>query len=293
MSDKAPPTPDLAESAGSILRNARKARGLHIAALAAQIKVTPQKLEALELDRYDELLDATFARALAKTVCRQLHIDPEPVLARLPAPPAQQIAHLARGPAAPFRERPGREPAESSLLSRPAVWGPLLILVAAIVVYFVPSHWIRHAGSGDATAGSAVKDEAVPTPTVQSVPAVPTPPPAASAVAVAAPAATPAPSAPIAEASPAASAAAAPDAAASGTLIVRTAAKPSWIEVVDSRGEKLLSRTVQPGELLALDGVPPLKVRIGNVSTTQLQYRGQAVDLARFKATNQARLELK
>ena len=53
-----------------MLRAARQARGLHIAALAASIKVTQRKLEALEADRYDELPDMTFTRALAKTVCR-------------------------------------------------------------------------------------------------------------------------------------------------------------------------------------------------------------------------------
>ena len=35
------------------------------AALAASLKITPRKLEALESDRFDELPDATFTRALA------------------------------------------------------------------------------------------------------------------------------------------------------------------------------------------------------------------------------------
>ena len=55
---------------GALLREAREAQGLHIAALAAAIKVTQKKLELLEADRFDALPDATFARALAQTVCR-------------------------------------------------------------------------------------------------------------------------------------------------------------------------------------------------------------------------------
>ena len=70
--------------AGALLRAARERQGLHIAALAAAIKVSQRKLEALEADRFDELPDATFTRALAQTVCRQLKIDPKPVLERLP-----------------------------------------------------------------------------------------------------------------------------------------------------------------------------------------------------------------
>ena len=44
--DEARSAPTL--SAGALLRDARKAQGLHLAAIAASIKVTPQKLEALE-----------------------------------------------------------------------------------------------------------------------------------------------------------------------------------------------------------------------------------------------------
>ena len=46
-----------------MLRAARQQQGLHIAALAAAIKVTPAKLEALEAGRIEALPDATFARA--------------------------------------------------------------------------------------------------------------------------------------------------------------------------------------------------------------------------------------
>ena len=67
-------------TAGSLLRAAREKQGLHIAALAAAIKVSQRKLEALEGDRYDELPDATFTRALAQTVCRTLKVDARPVL---------------------------------------------------------------------------------------------------------------------------------------------------------------------------------------------------------------------
>ncbi len=43
-----------AETAGSLLRAAREKQGLHIAALAAAIKVAPRKLDALENDRWNE-----------------------------------------------------------------------------------------------------------------------------------------------------------------------------------------------------------------------------------------------
>ena len=67
-----------------MLRAAREKQGLHIAALAAAIKVSPRKLDALENDRWHELPDATFTRALAQTVCRTLKVDARPVLDKLP-----------------------------------------------------------------------------------------------------------------------------------------------------------------------------------------------------------------
>ncbi|MEO6362297.1 MAG: helix-turn-helix domain-containing protein, partial [Caldimonas sp.] len=56
MPPEAPATTNAAMSAGRLLREARERQGLHIAALAASIKVAPKKLELLEADRFDALL---------------------------------------------------------------------------------------------------------------------------------------------------------------------------------------------------------------------------------------------
>ena len=94
-------------SAGRLLREARERQGLHIAALAASIKVTQKQLELLEADRFDALPDATFTRALAQTVCRALKIDSAAVLRLLPPPAGHRLEHVGEGLNPPFRERPG------------------------------------------------------------------------------------------------------------------------------------------------------------------------------------------
>jgi cytoskeleton protein RodZ len=272
-------------TAGSLLRKARQAQGLHIAALAAAIKVGQRKLEALEADRFDELPDATFTRALAQTVCRTLKIDPAPVLALLPRPPGHRLEHVGEGINAPFRERPGRAPAgDSSVLASPALWASLALIVAAAVVFFVPSGWL--------SPPQAAPDVA--------------PPPLAASVAV--PASAPVTAAPVANDVPAAAAVAAEPAASvvvetvhsvpaavalTGVLQLRAVGE-SWIEVLDGRGQTLLSRVVQPGEAVGLDGVMPLKLTVGNASATQVSFRGQPLDLAPFtRRDNVARLDLK
>lgn len=283
-----------AASAGALLREARQAQGLHIAVLAASIKVSQRKLEALEADRYDELPDATFTRALAKTVCRSLKIDPAPVLALLPQHQVDdRLAHVSQGINARFRDAPGRESADLSAFSSPAVWGPALLIVGAAIVYFWPQGWMPDLaanGGAPATAASApeagVATEPVALPPVAPPPAAPAPAPE-PATAAAEPASAPV----VAEAEPAA-AAPAPAAANANALVVRASAA-SWVEVVDARSSVLVSRLLKAGESLALDGIAPFKVRVGNAADTELVFRGQPVDLEPATRDNVARLELK
>jgi cytoskeleton protein RodZ len=280
-------------TAGSLLRQARQAQGVHIAVLAASIKVTQRKLEALEADRLDELPDATFTRALAQTVCRTLKIDAAPVLALLPPPPGHRLEHVSEGINAPFRERSGREPARDwSVLSSPAMWAPLLLVVAAAVVYFLPSGWLASLRSPSTPAASApaLVTSSVPTTSpapvaTASAPATAMPSPPAASVVVETVHSIPA--------TPAeAASAAATEPAPQGVLHVRTVAG-SWIEVLDGRGQMLISRVVQPGEAVGLDGAMPLKVIVGNAGATQLSFRGRKVELAGYTRDNVARLDLK
>ena len=127
-------------TAGAMLRTAREKRGLHIAALAASIKVSPRKLEALESDRYGELPDLTFTRALAQTMCRALKVDAEPVLAKLPqAGDQSKLARVGAGINARLREPHGkRDPGDLTLLRKPIFWATGLVLVGALVLALLP-----------------------------------------------------------------------------------------------------------------------------------------------------------
>jgi cytoskeleton protein RodZ len=280
--------------AGAQLRAARERQGLHIAALAAMIKIPQRKLEALEADRFDELPDATFTRALAMTVCRALKIDAAPVLAQLPQAAGTGLSGAKGGLNTPFRERPGRsEPAESATLRHPLAWAALCVLAVAAAVFLLPREWWPSWG-----------DEAAPAPASIVVPVAPVAPPASA-------------SAPDAPASPVAEAASAPVAAGSAPAVevvhsapsaeVGTAARAdvpsgvavlravdaSWVEVVDAGGQVLVQRTLQAGESIGLDGRLPFRLKIGNAAGTELVFRGQPVDLAPLTRDNVARFELK
>lgn len=286
---------DSAVAAGAFLRKARQAQGLHIAALAASIKVSPRKLEALESGRFDELPDLTFARALALTVCRSLKIDSAPVMAMLPQPGSNRLAQVSDGLNTPFRDKPGRsEPRDLMRLISPAIWGPALLLLAAVVVYFAPGGWFRSADGGDAveppstTASEALPSMSIPLPSSVA-------PDAAGAIPQAGDAPQPASGPeikPLASEPKSALASVAAPAGVDDSLLQLKTRSDSWIEVIDGKDQVLLARSVKPGELVSLNGPLPFKVKIGNAAATEMSFRGQAVDLNALARENVAKLEL-
>lgn len=283
-----------ASSAGAWLRNARQQRGLHIAALAVMLKVPQAKLEALEADRFDELPDATFARALATAMCRALKVDPAPVLALLPR--TGQAFDVRPGLNQPFRERGGPvDGGALAVLKRPVVWGLALLLLAAAAVYWIPAGWLPERGETTAAAPAASGTVAAASaPVVEFIPAPAAPEPSSSSVPVTvdAPAPLPVASAPLQVrdvAPPPAVAASVP----AGQALRVTATADSWVEVVDAKGQMLLSRVLRQGEQQDFGGAAPYKLRVGNVSGTRVEWRGAAVNLAERASNNVARLELK
>ena len=270
-----PPRPT---TAGGMLRHARQAQGLHIAALAAAIKVVPRKLELLESDQFDQLPDATFTRALAQTVCRTLKIDPAPILALMPPALGQhRLEQVAEGLRTPFRDRPGRlEPSEWTSVAMPALVLAALLLILAAAVYMAPAGWLKWPRTSAAPAASApAAASAVVTETLLMPPTM-----AASAAA------------PAEETMPAVVSETALAPGVPGVLQLRPS-EASWVEVVDARGKPLISRLVQAGESVGLDGVMPFKVRIGNANAMEVVFRGQPLDLGPFIRDNIAKLELK
>ena len=295
-----------AVSAGSLIRQAREAAGLHIAALAVALKVPVKKLEALEADRLDLLPDAVFVRALAASVCRTLKIDAGQVLALLPQTGKPSLGQQSAPINTPFRS-PGDGPGPSLLaqISRPAVLAGLLLLLGALVLIFLPAVQQPGTATQPATPSPAVADTpAAPSGALSGVAMARTellevdkPPvtdsadqPATTAgMAPAAPVLAPQPSA-VAPPPTAVSVAMSPAAAG---IIVFKAKGESWVEVTDARGTVVLRRTLAAGEEAGASGVLPLAAVVGRVDATQVEVRGKAFDLGAVSKDNVARFEVK
>lgn len=274
-----------AATAGALLKQARQQRGLHIAALAVTLKVPQAKLEAVEADRWGDLPDATFARALATAMARALKLEPAQVLSLMPA--GERTLNVSPGLNQPFRERAARIEDGAQLLTRPVVWGPALMLVAAAAVYWFPARWLPERA---VTADAPV--EAASAPFVSAPVEVPSLP--ASATVVSPAVESPRPAAVVASAPLQVLPASAPVVlnVATGSALHLKASADSWIEVQDAKGQVLFSRVLHAGEVQDLEGPAPLKLRVGNVKATRVQWRGADVDLMAVAKGEVARLEL-
>jgi cytoskeleton protein RodZ len=298
-------------TAGALLRAAREKQGVHIAVLAAAIKISPRKLDALEGDRYAELPDATFTRALAQTVCRALKIDSAPVMALLPTADQKTLDTVGEGLNTPFRDRSSGADLGALLPRAPLVWAGVALLAAAALVYYWPARTVSlpslsttsvpattvaveksrvdiapsvaaSAASGASTFAEAASDASRASPTVPAVPAAAVQAPTTAASGV--------PLLPDLSVRPANLPATVMPSATGATVAV---SEPVWLEVTDASGQVVFQRTIQPGETLTFDQAPPLRLKIGNSAAAKLTFRGEPVDLNTFTRGNVARLTLK
>lgn len=304
-----------------LLRAARERAGLHVVALAAMLKVPVQKLEALEAGRFDELPDATFARALASSVCRTLKIDAAPVLASLPQAKGVRLVEEGSGLNAPFplhsaRAMSAGEPVVNKPLSKPAVAALVMFFLAGLLWFLLPEDgsWSL-ANLFDDNRPDAAQAVVVPAP-LQTTDALPqaaseqahpedaAPSPVAvssSSDAVGAPASSSVPAQPVAEVSAAVTPVTSQAAAEAPAQPVDLSRQPltlkakeaSWVQVTGASGRVLIQRSLQSGEVVSVGTDLPLTVVIGRADETEVLVRGVQFDLTPHARNNVARFEVR
>ena len=272
---------------GTVLASSRKAAGLSVADIAAQLRLSPRQVEALEADRYEALPGAVFVRGFIRNYARVLKLDPTPLL---------QALEPTLGEEAPLRVRAtsGTLP----LAARRDHVKPLLILFCAILIALLAAGgyelWSRQTEQNRAVVASApgsqvAQSTAVPLEPVQQQ-APPSAAPSEGNV-------EPAQQAPSASETPAAVAPASewvPHNAGStrmGRLRVHFAAE-SWLEVRDREGAVIFLGTGPAGTERTLEAASPMTVVIGNASGVRITYNGEPLDLSPHAARNIARLTL-
>jgi cytoskeleton protein RodZ len=260
-------------SVGTALREARERLGLSLADVERRLKFAPRQIEELEADNFTRLSEIFFVRRLVRSYAKLLQLDPEPLLAALPATSAQPSSGTTNVAIdVPFLNSYSKRRLRIIRLSV----GLIAVSVAIIWGLFT---WIN----SDKLVMPQAKVETIEMPVV--VPAN------VSAV-------IPTQSSDTFDASSNVSVATTiTPVDLSGTLDLSPSIRlvfdaAAWAKVTDRDGNVLLSQLNSSGSEQHLTGKPPFSVLIGNINGVHLYYHGKPVELAPFYNGEIARLKL-
>lgn len=298
MSDSThpPSDSDLVElSVGQTLRSARESSGLSIEEVAERLKLTARQLNAIESDEFDSLPGNTFVRGFVRNYARLLGVDSRPLLDKLAAfLPAERVQaampYVGDATALASAATPGRQVRNWPLLLASALG--LMIGVGGVFWYLqrppepdmsmtampVPAPDVASAVDSMVLVSEAsdvmpeIEQASSPLPEMASVPVAASQP----AITIQAPQAVASVVQP-----------------ASFAAVRVTVAFDSWVQIVDAKGQTLVSQLMRQGMEQTVSGEPPYRIKIGNAPQTRLFYRGQPVDLAPHTRADVATLELK
>jgi cytoskeleton protein RodZ len=268
------PAADTAASFGPTLAAARRARAMSQSDVAAQLRLHLRQVRAIEAENLDALPEGPFVRGFLRNYARLVGVPAEPLLASL---------NGRLKPCEPLRtDGPGVASTGPVLRAAREHASRLIVIggaVAALLIFAVVGWWTMRPVTHPAPAAVA----AAP------------PVPAAAAAPSAEGGAEPAAVEPPAVSQPAAGqpAAAGATSAAPATALRFSFRERSWVQVTQADGTLLTSQNNEAGTQRTVDGTPPYLLVIGNASNVELEFRGQAVDLAAVASReNVARLRL-
>lgn len=276
---------------GERLAAARESRGMTVAEIAQQLKLSPWQVEALEAGNTSRLPSAVFVRGFIRNYARLVKLDPKELLAYAePAVPAP-----ANPPHKPSAEIPF--PTRRRMNWWPYAAGAAVVVGALAVYEFYPD---------DASLSPAPSAEVPSTPAQTQVATESTPvrtdsaaPSTAAGALVSAAAPAEASAAPVkapaverAEEQAAATPLAGTPRVAGEQVVRMHFMREAWVEIRDRSGRKIFSQLNAPGTDQTVSGLPPLSLVVGNANGVQLIHNEQPVDLARYTKVDVARLTL-
>lgn len=283
-------------SVGQLLQQARQARALSLQDLSDRLKVPVKRLEALEADQFESGPALQVGRALVASVARQLGLNPQELLAKMPQAATVSIVPVPHEAQGSYRPSSKSSPRSASVQSMPRIWwltGIFLVLSGFVFLMPYAEQWWASLRPAPATVELAVQ-AAAPAPV--AAPAAPPPMQDASSAAVAQPASVAAQASAAASAAPArqASAPAALPASAPAALplIAFKAHGPTWVEVIDANGQILLRRTLTNAETVQTSGALPLSVVVGRADHTEVTVRSMPYPLDAVTTENVARFKV-
>lgn len=289
-------------SAGQLLREARLKAGVHVAVLSVNLKVSVRQLEALEANVFDADKGPVFYRGLASSVCRQLNMDPAPVLALLPRPSGQlDVVKLTQQPVLSTHTGLHRSGAFQAKVTSKVFWLGALLLALTLSFVWMPSplqwSWLDMSRLPWASSHA-------PTEVTQEVPLASSPV-NADAISLSmlgaplSPPVAPLPKAGLASVLPREdsnvtrpSAGVMPNASISVPWVFSASAE-SWLELRDAKNLVVWSGILKAGETTRIESPLPVRVVVGRAQAVSVTLRGAEFDLKPHTQVTVARFEVK
>lgn len=280
-------------SYGARLALQRQSVGLSVTDVAAQLRLHPNQVRAIEQEDLARLPAPAYVRGFIRSYARMLKIDASPLLSDLNAKLAPVRESVVEGGATDYEA--ARAASGERKFPQWILGGALLFLMTLGVV-----GWQARLQQSPAPTPEVIAATPVAAPvSTQPAAIVPNASSASEATAIEAKAGDAVASIAAADAVPAPTDTAEPTVASSAiasgaapTLVLRFNGA-SWAEVTDRGGKILLSQLNSEGAEHALDGDLPLTVVIGDANFASVEVRGVAFSLQPFTRNNVARFTVK
>jgi len=281
----------LAPKVGVLLAKARKSQKLSVEDVAASLRLSIAKINALEADDFLVISDPTLARAFIRSYSRLLKLDPEPLLmAHRQLIPAEIVNPIG------VKTEIVSSPVQPTNFRRDSAVLGLMLVVVFSLIWFFAYHNESDSNVIEVNV-SSVTQEALPQ---QSMPVAEREVKSNEQVTeLALPKEA---STSNSESSKASEKTANEHGklepmkkVSVGESLVRVKllfTGNSWVSVKDKTGNTLYDKTAKAGGEEYVEGIPPLKFHIGNVSATQIVFNGETVDLSPNTYNNMARVTL-
>jgi cytoskeleton protein RodZ len=250
---------DSTDTPGGLLRAERERRGYSVQYAAEDLHLDVWVIEALEANRFEALGAPVYAKGHLRKYAMLLGLSPAMVLERYEALSGTPLEPTPI-PAAVVAPVPQRRS-----MPKAPLWIALAIAVVAGIAWLVYELWPLMQRSGVATTSDA-------------------PPlviPAKAGIQQPAPAQIEQRSEPeVVQATPPAPAAEAAT-AASEVRVRLEFSEPSWTEIYDATGKRLMFDMGMPGRVRTVAGVPPLRVNLGLASAVSARVDDQSIVIPR------------
>lgn len=293
------PAPEVKVELGSILKNARESQKLTVEDVASNLRLGIKKIKALEDDDYSLIADPTLARALIRSYARFLKLNPEPLLeAHRQMTPSDIVNPIGLSTEIVSGDIVLGQSKSKSMLF-------FTVLIALILIWFFNAYQTQESDDNDLTLSPSIESEQVEIalPAIESNNGFVNQVNESEVIAdetksevIKVESAKPEPVKP----EPVAKTLSQTQSesmkkVALGTSMVRVKLvfkDESWVSIRDKSGETIYQKLAKAGMEDYVQGMPPLKLHIGNVSGTQLIFNGEVVDLAPNTNNNIARISL-